>query len=255
MTPDPTTTARPTVEIQKELFSGDRSRIQKYSDLIVGRRGLAALLKYESIMTVAANRSGALGLALRSKLFPMLLGRCGRNVTFGSHVVLRHPHKISIGDNVVIDDCCVLDAKGTGNEGIRIGSGVFVGRNTILSCKNGDITLGDRVNIGFNSEVFSASTVRIGEDALIAAYVYVIGGGHEFEDPSRSVLEQPRTSHGIEIGARTWLGAGVKVLDGVTIGDGAVVGTGAVVTQSVPAGVVAAGVPARVLRARDASDA
>jgi len=254
MTPEPATTARPTVEIQKELFAPDRSRIQKYSDLIIGRRGLGPLAKYECIMSIAANRSGALGLVLRSRLFPLLLGRCGRNVTFGSHVVLRHPHKIFLGDNVVIDDCCVLDAKGTGNEGIRIGSGVFLGRNTILSCKNGDIALGDRVNIGFNSEVFSASSVTIGDDALIAAYVYVIGGGHEFEDPSRPVLDQARTSRGIEIGARTWLGAGVKVLDGVRIGDAAVVGTGAVVTQSVPAGAVAAGVPARVLRTREASD-
>ncbi len=252
MTPAPPAPARPTVEIQKELFSPDRSRIQKYSDLIVGRRGLAALIKYEAIMTLAANRPGAIGLALRSRLFPMLLGACGRNVTFGSHVVLRHPHKIFIGDNVVIDDQCVLDAKGTSNEGIRIGSGVFLGRNTILSCKNGDITLGDRVNIGFNSEVFSASRVQIGEDALIAAYVYVIGGGHEFEDPSRSVLDQARTSRGIEIGARTWLGAGVKVLDGVTVGEGAVVGTGAVVTESVPPFAVSAGVPARVLRTREA---
>ncbi|HVH54847.1 MAG TPA: acyltransferase [Vicinamibacterales bacterium] len=254
MTPEPAATARPPVEIQKELFAPGRSRLQKYCDLIIGRRGLGALARYECIMSIAANRSGALGLLLRSRLFPMLLGRCGRNVTFGSHVVLRHPHKISIADNVVIDDYCVLDAKGTSNEGIRIGSGVFLGRNTILSCKNGDIALGDRVNIGFNSEVFSASSVTIGDDALIAAYVYVIGGGHEFADPSRPVLDQARTSHGIEIGARTWLGAGVKVLDGVQIGDAAVVGTGAVVTQSVPAGAVAAGVPARVLRTREASD-
>ena len=70
---------------------------------------------------------GALGLLLRSKLYPRLLGRTGRNVTFGVNVVLRHPHKIRIGDNVVIDDGCCLDAKGTDNEGITIGDGVFVG--------------------------------------------------------------------------------------------------------------------------------
>jgi acetyltransferase-like isoleucine patch superfamily enzyme len=148
----------------------------------------------------------------------------------------------------------VLDAKGADNSGIRIGSGVFIGRNTILSCKNGDIVLGDRVNIGFNSEIFSASRVTLGDDALVAAYVYVIGGGHEFADPARAVLEQPRTSKGIEIGARTWLGAGVKILDGVSIGAGAVIGTGAVVTQSVPAAAVAAGVPARVIRTRGAEE-
>lgn len=241
---------RRTVEIRKELFSGDRSRLEKYSDLILGRRGFAPLLKYELIITLAANRPGALGLVLRSWLFPRLLARCGRNVTFGSHVVLRHPHKIWIGDDVVVDDHCVLDAKGTDNDGIRIGSGVFIGRNTILSCKNGDIVLGDRVNIGFNSEVFSASRVTLGDDVLLAAYVYLIGGGHDYDDPTRAVLDNARISRGIKVGAGSWLGAGVKVLDGVTIGDHAIVGTGAVVTMSVPALTISAGVPARVLRTR-----
>ena len=45
---------------------------------------------------------------------------------------------------MVIDDNCLLDAKGETNRGIRIGSGVFIGRNTILSCKNGDIELARR---------------------------------------------------------------------------------------------------------------
>ena len=95
---------------------------------------------------------GALGLALRKWLYPTLLGACGRNVIFGQNVVLRHPHKIRIGDNVMIDDQCLLDAKGTANAGITIGSGVFVGRNTILSCKNGDIVLGeDRKSTRLNS--------------------------------------------------------------------------------------------------------
>ena len=71
---------------------------------------------------------------------------------FGVNVTLRHPHKIHIGDNVVIDDHCCLDAKGTDNRGITIGNGVFVGRNTILSCKNGDIVIEDRANLGFNCE-------------------------------------------------------------------------------------------------------
>ncbi len=77
---------------------------------------------------------------------------------------LRHPHKIHIGSNVVVDDHCLLDAKGSSNRGIRIGNGVFIGRNTILSCKNGDIELGDDANIGFNCEIFSASRVTVGAE-------------------------------------------------------------------------------------------
>ena len=140
---------------------------------------------------------GALGFALRKTLYPALLGACGRNVVFGQNVVLRHPHKIRIGDNVVIDDNCLLDAKGESNHGITIGSGVFIGRNTILSCKNGDIEIEDGANIGFNCELFSASRVRVGRDTLIAAYCYVIGGDHDF---GRPVAAGPRA--GPPIGRR-----------------------------------------------------
>jgi acetyltransferase-like isoleucine patch superfamily enzyme len=185
-------------------------------------------------------------------LYPTLLGACGRNVIFGQNVVLRHPHKIRIADNVVVDDNCLLDAKGDTNGGITIGSGVFIGRNTILSCKNGDISIADGANIGFNCEVFSASTVTIGRETLLAAYCYVIGGDHDFSDPSRPVLAQSRTSVGVRIGDGAWIGAGAKLLDGVVVGDRAIVGAGAVVRDEVPSGAIAVGIPARIVGQRDA---
>jgi acetyltransferase-like isoleucine patch superfamily enzyme len=165
---------------------------------------------------------------------------------------MRHPRKIQIGDNVVIDDNCLLDAKGESNRGIRIGSGVFIGRNSILSCKNGDIHVGDRANIGFNCEVFSASRVSIGADVLMAAYSYLIGGDHDFSDSSAAVLSQARTSVGITLGNGAWTGAGAKILDGVTVGARAIVGAGAVVRDDVPDGAVAVGVPARIVSTRGA---
>src|SRR5215217_2999711 len=177
---------------QDQLFAPGQSARARYSALVVGRPGWGALLHYECVQLLGQNAPGALGLALRKTLFPTLLGACGRNVIFGQNVVLRHPHKIRLGDNVVVDDNCLLDAKGTANQGISIGSGVFVGRNSILSCKDGDIALADGVNIGFNCEVFSASTVTIGRDTLLAAYCYVIGGDHDFSDPSAAVLMQGR---------------------------------------------------------------
>ena len=236
---------------QDQLFAPSQSSREKYAALIVGRRGLAALLKYELIVSLAQARSGAFGLALRKQLYPLLLGSCGRNVVFGQNVVLRHPHKIHVGSNIVIDDNCLLDAKGDSNHGITIGNGVFIGRNTILSCKNGDIELGDGSNLGFNCEVFSASHVRIGANVLMAAYAYVIGGDHDFSNAEVSVLEQSRRSKGVQVGDGAWLGAGAKVLDGVTIGAGAIVGAGAVVREPVPARAVAVGVPARVVSTRD----
>ena len=193
---------------------------------------------------------GALGFYLRKSLYPALLGACGRNVIFGQNVVLRHPHKIRIGDNVAVDDNCLLDAKGQSNRGITIGSGVFIGRNSILSCKNGDIEIADGANIGFNCEVFSASRVSIGRDTLLAAYCYLMGGDHDFSDPSQPVLAQGRRSEGVTVGAGAWLGAGAKILDGVTVGDGAIVGAGAVVRAAVPARAIAVGIPARVVGER-----
>jgi acetyltransferase-like isoleucine patch superfamily enzyme len=242
---------RPSIgKAQEQLFAPGKSSRAKYVELVIGRPGLGALLKYELIVMFAQSWPGALGLAIRKVLYPMLLGSCGRNVVFGQHVVLRHPHKIHIGSNVVVDDHCLVDAKGDANNGIRVGDGVFIGRNTILSCKNGDIELGDGVNIGFNCEVFSASRVTIGKSVLMAAYSYVIGGDHDFSDPSRTVLDQARTSAGVAIGDGVWMGAGAKILDGVTIGEGAVIGAGAVVRESVPASAIAVGIPARVVASR-----
>jgi acetyltransferase-like isoleucine patch superfamily enzyme len=232
---------------QDQLFDRRRSAREKYSALVVGRPGLAALVKHELVTFAAQGAPGAAGFVLRKTLYPLLLGRTGRNVLFGQNVVLRHPHKIEIGDDVVIDDHCLLDAKGDGNRGIRIGNGVFIGRNTILSCKNGDIEIADGANIGFNCEIFSASRVTVGRSVLLAAYTYLIGGDHEANDPSRPVLEQARRSAGISIGDGAWLGAGAKVLDGVTIGARAIVGAGAVVREAVPDGATAVGIPARVL--------
>jgi acetyltransferase-like isoleucine patch superfamily enzyme len=236
---------------QDQLFSGGQSARQKYSALVIGQDGWGPLLKYELVQQLSQHVPGAIGFALRKALFPSLLGACGRNVIFGQNVVLRHPHKIRIGDNVVIDDNCLLDAKGEANRGITIGTGVFLGRNSILSCKNGDIELADGANVGFNCEVFSASRVTIGAEALLAAYCYVIGGDHDFSDPSAAVLAQGRRSSGVSIGAGAWLGAGAKILDGVSVGNRAIVGAGAVVREAVPDGAIAVGIPARVVGQRE----
>jgi acetyltransferase-like isoleucine patch superfamily enzyme len=236
---------------QDQLFDERQSSRQKYASLIVGRPGWLALLHYELVALAAQWVPGALGLALRRVLYPTLLGSCGRGVVFGQGVVLRHPHKIRVGDNVVIDDHCLLDAKGEANAGITIGRDVFVGRNTILSCKNGDIEIGDGANVGFNCEIFSASRVVVGPKALIAAYVYLIGGDHDFSDPSKTVLEQARVSAGITVGAGVWMGAGAKIMDGVALGDQSIVGAGAVVREDVPPGGIAVGIPARLVGSRD----
>jgi len=243
--------SREILDIQQQLVNSDVSPMRKYLALVIGRGSWLSLFKYEVITLMCSTIPGALGLVLRKALYPRLLKKCGRNVVFGAHMVLRHPKKITIGDNVVIDDNVLLDAKGDSNIGITIGSGVFIGRNTILHCKNGDIVIGNDVNIGFNCDIASSNRVEIGRKTLIAAYSYIVGGGHDFSRSDTSVMDQQRTAKGIAIGAEAWIGAGVIVQDGCTIGDGTIVGAGAVVNADLPAKVIAVGLPARVLRNRD----
>jgi acetyltransferase-like isoleucine patch superfamily enzyme len=231
-------------------FGANRPRRQRYADLVIGRDGWGPLIAYESIVLLCAWMPGALGLFLRAKLYPLILGHVGRNVAFGANVVFRHPHKIRIGNNVVVDDNCCLDAKGTTNRGIELGDGVFLGRNTILSCKNGDITLGNEANIGFNVEISSSAHVRLGERTLVAAYTYLVGGDHLIDRVDVPILHQGRTARGIDVAENVWLGSHVVVTDGVRIGRDAVIGAGAVVIGDVPEFHIAAGVPARIVRDR-----
>jgi acetyltransferase-like isoleucine patch superfamily enzyme len=239
-----------TLDTQKELTTAQGSKLQKYCSLVIGERGIASVLKYEIVTLLSTWIPGALGLWLRSKLYPLLLGSVGRSVVFGTNVVLRHPHKIRIQDNVTIDDNAVLDAKGDSNQGIEIGRNVFIGRNSIIYCQNGDIEIGDNANIGSNCQVFSAKKVVIGANVLMAAYSYLVGGGHRYDDPDRPIIEQGRVAKGIAINENAWLGAGVQILDGVTVGQGSIIAAGAVVTDDIPEYAIAGGMPARVLRDR-----
>ena len=236
--------------VPREIFDASRSKRQKYQDLVIGRSGWGSLLRYEAIITFASRVPGALGLFLRSKLYPLLLAECGRNVFFGADVTLRHPHKIRIGNDVVIDDGCVLDAKGTSNQGITVGDGVFLGRHTILCTKDGDIVLEDRVNVSAFCMIFSASHVLCGRDTLFAAYSFVVGGGHQMSSTDQAIIDQERTSTGVTIGHNGWIGAGVSILDGVTLGRDVVIGANSVVTRDLDDFAVAAGSPATVLRHR-----
>lgn len=238
------------LDTQKALLDEKKSKAAKYQELFLGESGFFKMLKYELIITLCSWMPGALGLLLRSKLYPLILGKVGRNVAFGVNVTIRHPGKIRIGDNVVIDDNCVLDAKGDGNNGITIGNGVFIGKNTILTCHDGDIVLEDNVNIGFNCVISSLSSIVLKKNNLLASFVYLVGGDHIADRTDVPVLFQGRTSKGIVIEENCWLGAHVSVLDGSVVGRDSIIGANAVVNGTIPEFSIAVGAPARVLRDR-----
>jgi acetyltransferase-like isoleucine patch superfamily enzyme len=238
------------MDTQKELLLIKEPKIKKYQRLVIGTTGFWTLMKYELIVLLTSWVPGALGLAMRAFFYPRILKHCGNNVTFGVNVVLRHPNKISIGDNVVIDDNCVIDAKGENNNGISLDNNVFIGRNTIVYCQNGDIFLGEASNIGSNCQIFSANFVRIGENVLMGAYSYLIGGGHNYENIDIPIIDQGRSAKGIHLEKNIWIGAGVKILDGTNIGKNAIIGTGAVVRDDIPEYAIAGGVPAKIISDR-----
>jgi acetyltransferase-like isoleucine patch superfamily enzyme len=229
------------------------SKLSKYQELVLGQYKLGALIKYELITSLISWVPGALGLFLRSKLYPLILGRVGKNVIFGTNIVFRHPHKIEIGDNVIIDDNCLVDAKGSSNSGINIGNNVYLGRNSILSCKDGDILLKDHVNIGFNCEIFSSSKVVLEEYALLAAYCYIVGGGnYSLEKTGRPISEQPVfDNRGIVLEKNCWLGARVTVLDGSRIGHDSAIGASSLVNSEISPFSIAVGIPAKMMKARE----
>lgn len=241
------------MDVQKELHKSGESKAAKYRRLVVGDTGYLGLVRYELITLMSTWVPGALGLFLRSLLYPRMTCRCGKGVVFGTGVVLRHPHKITIGDQVVIDDNCVLDAKGEDNRGIDIGANVFFGRNTIVYCQDGDIQIGDGANIGTNCQIFSAKRVQIGRNVLVGAYSYFIGGGHRASRLDVPMVQQGRQASGIAIDDDVWIGAGVNILDGVKIGTGAIIGSGAVVNDNVEPFSIVAGVPAKKIGDRKQS--
>lgn len=235
----------------KEIGSNGGSLWRQYANLVVGEESLVKLLKFELVTFLFGNMGGALGLAMRKKFYPGLFGSCGRGVVFGRNMTLRHPHKIRIKNKVIFDDSSVLDAKGENNSGIDIGEGVFVGRNTVIYTKGGDIVLEDRVNIGINCTLYSKNRLFVGEDTMIAAYCYVMSGGqYDYRDPV-PFAQQSSSSRGETVVERgCWLGAQVVVVDNVTIGSGTVVGAGSVVSRDLPGDSVATGSPAKVVKGR-----
>jgi acetyltransferase-like isoleucine patch superfamily enzyme len=240
-------------KVKEVLADGRQSASRKYRSICYGTLSLGAVVRNELIVLLTSRVPGALGLALRGWLYPLMFGRAGRKVVFGRGITLRHPHKITIGDHVVIDDNVVLDAKGDGNRGVMIGDGVYIGRNTIVYCKNGDITIEDRVNVSSNCQLFSSNDLTVKQNTVIGAFTYLLSGGeYDYRDPTPfSRQAGTRTKGPTVVGPNNWLGARVTILDGVTTGAHCVFAAGAVATRSVPPHSLVGGIPGKVLKSID----
>jgi maltose O-acetyltransferase len=112
-----------------------------------------------------------------------------------------------------------------------------------------NIHLGEKVFFNFGCVVLDVCEIRIGSSTLVGPAAQIYAATHPMDAALRRRMELGKP---VTIGSDVWVGGGAVICPGVTIGDRAVIGAGSVVTRDVPDGVVAAGNPARVLRAVDA---
>jgi maltose O-acetyltransferase len=108
------------------------------------------------------------------------------------------------------------------------------------------IALGADVFVNFNCVFLDCAVITIGAQTQLGPAVQLYTATHPIDAAAR--VAGPELASPIAIGSRAWIGGGAIVLPGVTIGDDTVVGAGSVVTRSLPAGVIAAGNPCRVIR-------
>jgi maltose O-acetyltransferase len=127
----------------------------------------------------------------------------------------------------------------------RVGEGVVI--RPPFHCEYGTrVTVGAGTFVNYDLVMLDVAPITIGAACQIATRVQLLTATHPiYPEPRRTGWE---SAEPIVIGDNVWLGGGAIVCPGVTIGDDTVVGAGAVVTRDLPAGVVAVGNPARVVR-------
>lgn len=156
----------------------------------------------------------------------------------GNHCIFRgYPiFRTLPNTKVVIGDNCTFNSSKASN---------LIGVNTpcmFSTLKRGaQITIGN--NCGFSGTViWSACSILLGDNVRCGANTVIYDNDGHSDDP-RSGIGKP-----IIIGNNVWLGYGVKVLKGVTIGENSLIGAGSIVTRDIPANVVAAGIPCKVIK-------
>ncbi len=246
--------SQPPKHIKTMAVTESGSPLAAYQNLMVGSTSLGATAYYEFCMLMGPI-PGALGFVLRKVFWPRMFKQCGRGVQFGQGVIVRHPNRISIGDNTLISEFSILDGRNLNrDEAIHIGSKVVLANFACLQAKGGHITVGDRTGIGSHTVVQSThnNPVTIGADNAIAPHCYIIGGS----DYNIDRLDVPMWTQGIKLDGGVhladdiWLGANVTILSNVTMASGSVAAAGALVNKDVEKNTIVGGVPAKAIKVR-----
>lgn len=110
------------------------------------------------------------------------------------------------------------------------------------------LEIGNRVMIGQDFHVACADSIKIEDNVLISAGVFITDLNHMTADKTKSVLEQGICTKPVQIGEGTFIGKDCMILSGVTIGKHCVIGANTVVTKDIPDYATAVGSPARVIK-------
>jgi acetyltransferase-like isoleucine patch superfamily enzyme len=135
---------------------------------------------------------------------------------------------------------------------IRFGRFVWIGDGTKIRCHEGEVVIGAKTVLGQECTISAYKHVRIGEQCVIADRAMFIDFDHGITEVERPIRLQGIYKRDVDVGSNVWIGYGACILRGVIVGDNAVIGTNAVVAADVPANAVVGGVPAKVIRMREA---
>ena len=135
---------------------------------------------------------------------------------------------------------------------IALGRWSWVGHGTKIRAHEGVVSIGAKTVLGQECTISAFQHVSIGRECVIADRVMLIDFDHGVVEVDRPVRQQGIYKRDVRVGNNVWIGYGACILRGVTVGDNAIIGASAVVTRDVPANAVVAGVPARMIRMREA---
>ncbi len=135
---------------------------------------------------------------------------------------------------------------------VRFGRFVWIGDGTKIRCHEGLVEIGAKTVMGQECTISAYRHVRIGEQCVIADRAMFIDFDHGVVEVERPIRLQGIYKRDVEVGNNVWIGYGACILRGVSVGDNAVIGTNAVVAKDVPANAIVGGVPARIIRMREA---
>jgi len=135
---------------------------------------------------------------------------------------------------------------------VRLGRWSWIGHGCKIRVHEGEFSLGAKSVMGQECTISAYQHIAIGRECIIADRVMMIDFDHGMVEVERPIRLQGIYKRDVDVGHNVWIGYGACLLRGVKVGHNAVIGTNSVVTADVPENAVVGGVPAKVIRMREA---